>query len=215
MKGWLLVALAGVAACEQPLIPDRAGVYSFADTAIIGTDTTVFLFHWPTGRLPVRFWADPRGNMRFLVRRAVGAWESQFLYGEFAGGLVGDSGGADVIVRWADSVPPDVPPDTSHVFACSGVTRYSLDSASSALDAPMHVELSVNRFTTFTAAQVAACMQRISIHELGHALGIARHSPRTEDIMAPNPTADLPSPFDRHTVEMLYHTPSTVLPAPP
>ena len=65
-----LLAVA-LAACKDPAIPDRAGVYAFADTVIIGVDTSVTLFRWPTNRLPVRFWADPRSNMRFLVERGI------------------------------------------------------------------------------------------------------------------------------------------------
>jgi hypothetical protein len=214
MRAWLGTALLAAAACREPLIPDRSGYYSFADTLPKGTDSAVSIFSWPSGRLPVRYWADPRGNMAFLVQRGIGVWEEQFLYGEFRGTLVADSGAADVIVRWADSVPPDVPPDTSHEFACGGVTVYDTDSAGTALSGPIHMELSVNRFTSYTAAQVQACMRRVAIHELGHTLGMLRHSPNSADIMHASPTADLPSSVDRYTVEVLYHTSPTVAPPP-
>ncbi|HEV8263480.1 MAG TPA: hypothetical protein VGQ06_00910 [Gemmatimonadales bacterium] len=215
----LAVALAagglGVAACTDPTIPGRPGIYSFADTVIIGPDTTVYLFHWPPSRLPVRFWADPRSNMRFLVGRGVAAWEDQVLYGEFRGALVGDSGSADVIVRWSDSVPPDVPPDTgAPVFACGGVTTFTFDSA---LTEPVRVSLSVFN-SGATAGQVQACMRRVATHELGHALGLGfpsgRHSPFNEDIMYPSPLVDYPSRFDRRSVELLYHSQPTVGPPP-
>src|SRR5439155_971013 len=75
----------------------------------------------PRWRPPVRFYAQPTGNLRFLVQHAVDSWAGVFLYGEFRGTLVADSTGADVIVQ-ADSVP-DVPPDPgAPVYACNEVT---------------------------------------------------------------------------------------------
>jgi predicted Zn-dependent protease len=213
------VALLAVAAaaCNDPAIPDRAGVYAFADTSIIGVDTTIYLFHWPATRLPVRFWADPRSNMRFLVARAVQIWEDQFLYGEFRGTLVADSTTADVIVTWPDSVPPDVPPDTAAApNSCGGVTSFAYDTA---LLGPVHVELTVFAFGAATPGQVQSCLRRVAIHEIGHALGLGfpsnRHSSFDEDIMFGSPIVNYPSRFDRRTVEVLYHSTPTVGPPPP
>ncbi|HEY6783931.1 MAG TPA: hypothetical protein VI159_03215, partial [Gemmatimonadales bacterium] len=69
------------------------------------------IFHWPANRLPVRFWADPRGNMNALVQNAIDVWQNQFMYGEFTGVIVSDSAHADVQFTWADSVPPTTAPD--------------------------------------------------------------------------------------------------------
>jgi predicted Zn-dependent protease len=52
------------------------------------------------------------------------------------------------------------------------------------------------------------------IHELGHALGLLQHSPSSFDIMNQNPTVTFPSSRDRNTVEILYHSPATVVPPP-
>jgi len=213
------IVLAGnlaLAACTDPAVPDRAGTYAFADTAIIGVDTTVTLFRWPENRLPVRFWADPRGNMRFLVERAVGVWQDQFLYGELRGVVVSDSTAADVLVSWADSVPPDVPPDTATApNSCAGVTTFDYDSTGFALAGPVHVSLSVLGGSPASPGQVQACMRRVSIHELGHSLGLLRHSLFDEDIMYGSPIVDYPSRFDRRSVEVLYHSTPTVQPPPP
>jgi len=205
-----------LAACTDPAVPDRAGTYAFADTAIIGVDTTVTLFRWPENRLPVRFWADPRSNMRFLVERAVGVWQDQFLYGELRGVVVSDSTAADVLVSWADSVPPDVPPDTATApNSCAGVTTFDYDSTGFALAGPVHVSLSVLGGSPASPGQVQACMRRVSIHELGHSLGLLRHSLFDEDIMYGSPIVDYPSRFDRRSVELLYHSTPTVQPPPP
>jgi len=208
--GWGVLGFALVAACE-PTAPTRTCTgctYAFADT--IPPDTTL-VFHWPAVRLPVRYWADPRGAMPVLVAGGIAAWEGQFLYGEFTGVRVVDSTRADVIVRWEATPPPDVPPDPgAAVDACAGQTTNPAvvfrDSSASVL----HVTLGVK--PGFTVAQVAACLRRIAIHELGHSLGLLRHSPSPFDMMNAVPLVAFPSATDRRTVEVLYHTPATVSP---
>jgi predicted Zn-dependent protease len=214
LRAIVLFGIAVSVACKDPTLPDRTFANSFADTIIVGTDTTIDLFRWPAHRLPVRFWADPRSNMAALVSRAVGIWEAQFLYGEFRGELVGDSARADVIVAWTDSVPPDVPPDTTPPNSCSGNTLFDFDSTGTALSGPIHVSLKVLA-TSATDERVQGCMRRIAIHEIGHSLGLLRHSAVPEDIMSGSPQNNLPSRFDRRTVELLYHSVPTIGPPPP
>ena len=207
MKRPLVLVLVLLAACGEPAAPVRSGGYAFD----FGGD----VFHWPGGRLPVRYYADSRGAMRALVDRALRVWEDQFLYGEFRTVLVVDSADADVMVVWADSVPPDVPPDAGPpVFACNGLTAFSLDTSGTALDRPVRAEIGINLGTLFTAAQVAACVRRVTIHELGHTLGILQESPGANDVMNTSVPVDQPSDRDRRTVEVLYHTVPTISPPP-
>lgn len=196
--------LAAATACSDITPPRRAGVYPFDDPS------TGDVFHWPVYRLPVRHYADPRGAMRTLVVEALRVWEAQFLYGEFRGVVVADSGAADVIVAWADSVPPQVAPDTTGaVGACGGVTSFVVDSTDT-IESPIRVQIGVN--AGYTPAQVAACLPRVTRHEVGHALGVLRHSPAPFDLMYGTPAVDTPSPRDQATVEVLYHTPATIFP---
>jgi predicted Zn-dependent protease len=98
------------------------------------------------------------------------------------------------------------------VDACAGSTTNPtavfVDSSANVL----HVTLVPK--AGFADSVVAACLRRVAIHELGHALGLLKHSPSTFDIMNATPTVTVPSVTDRSTVEVLYHTTATVLPPP-
>ena len=219
MKRALVLVLLLVG-CSEILSPSRTPRY-LSDLA---GDT----FRWPSDRLPVRYFADPRGTMPELVNRSLQVWEAQFLYGEFTATLVTDSSAADVIVVWQDSVPPDVPPDTAGAAgACDGFTHYVIDTtvASSGtksptagveppltMTEPFHVYLRVR--PGFTEAQVAACMPRVAAHEMGHTIGILTHSPANTDLMWGTPTTDTPTNRDRNTAQVLYHTAPTIAPPP-
>ena len=204
-----LVVLAAAAACE-PTIPVRgcAGcLYDFADTL------TGDIFHWPASRQPVRFYADPRGAMPGLVMLGITAWEEQFLYGEFRGTVVADSSQADVIVSWSGGVPPDVPPDPgTPQDACAGETTNPAAVFADSSANVLHVMLFPK--AGFSDAAVAACLRRVVIHELGHSLGLLKHSASSFDIMNATPTVTAPSAIDRNTIEVLYHTRATVVPPP-
>ncbi|MGE5801488.1 MAG: matrixin family metalloprotease [Gemmatimonadota bacterium] len=214
----LLLALG----CSEILVPSRTPRYL--------SDLAGEVFRWPSDRLPVRYFADTRGNMPDLVRTSLHVWEAQFLYGEFAGTLVGDSTAADVIVVWEDSIPPEVPPDTAGALgACDGLTQFTVDSTAAmspsdtagtnaggepplAMTGPIRVHLRVR--LGYTEAQVAACMPRVAAHELGHTLGILTHSPATTDLMYGTPPTAIPTHRDRNTAQVLYHTTPTIGPPP-
>ena len=209
MKRRLIIGAALLVACSEPTAPGRTAWYGF--------DFTGDVFRWPESRVPVRYYADTRSNMRDLVERAIGAWENQVLYGEFSGEMVNDSTVADVIVTWFDSVPPNVPPPPDNgppVFACDGVTTLQLDNAGTALAEPIHTQIRITTAQVYTAAQVAACLRRVTIHELGHTLGLLQESPAQEDIMYSTVQVSAPSARDRQTVQVLYHTAPTIAPAP-
>lgn len=208
-RAWWCVAL--LAACTEPTVPLRFDIYGF--------DSGGDVFHWPADRLPVRFYAQPTGNLPSLVQHAIDAWEGAFLYGEFTGMLVGDSTAADVIVH-ADSAPAVAPDQGAPVPACEGNVHspgsppgtITWDPLTKVIDGPLQLDLSV--LGVYSTGQLAACLRRTTIHEVGHGLGLFQHSSDPGDIMYEPPQVDLPSQRDHRTIEVLYHTPPTVLPAP-
>jgi len=204
----LLALVLVVAACTPPDAPSHAGGYAFDSDG----NGQGYIFHWPGDRLPVRFWVDPRGDLRALVQRGIDVWQDQFVYGEFTGTVVSDSSHADVIVTWADSVPPSVPPDSGPpVRACGGLTQ--TDSlVGNRIQGAFHSSITI-LIGGATPGQVEACVARTVIHELGHDLGILNDdAPDSTDIMYFTPYASVPSAADRATVQVLYHTTPNLLP---
>ena len=199
-----LVLVAGCSDINPP--PDHTPAYPF--------DISGDVFHWPVNRLPVRYFADTRGATRAYVERAIGLWESQFLYGEFRGELADDSTAADVIVVWETTVPPDVPPDPGPpVKACGGRTELTFDGSGTALAGPLHTYLDILA-GSYTPAQLAACMQRTVVHELGHTMGLPHAPDSVVAIMNVTPLLPAPNDNDRRTVEYLYHVTPTIAPPP-
>ena len=117
------------------------------------------------------FWFHSGGHPIRLVSRAVDLWARQLLYGELTVAMVADSNRADVIVRWADSVPPAATPDPGPpVKACGGVTQGVLDATGQAFEGPFHTEISILTGTVFTP--YAAAMRATSAAATG--FGAAR-----------------------------------------
>lgn len=210
MRRWLPLWLIAVAACESAVAPRRLNLYSYADT--VGAQRIVF--HWPGAYLPVRYYPYAHGTLPQLVRDGLARWEAQFLYGEFRAVIVTDSTQADVIVAFLGAAPPPAEPDTvGAVVACQGRTDPIVAGAT--LERPIRVSLSV--FSGFTPGQVAACIERVTLHELGHTLGLFNQSHAgadATDLMNAFPRVYEPGARDRATVEVLYHTVPTVSPAP-
>lgn len=198
----LVVLAAG--ACDDAAAPGRQAGYDFdlLETGLV--------FRWNADRLPVRYWvAGDAGVVADFVREGLRVWERQFLYGEFRGIVITDSARADVIVRVTPGTPPGGTPtaDPPVIGACDGVTSFDLDDRD-ALLGPFEVRVAWD--DRYADSDVVSCLERVTIHEIGHTLGLFAHSSSELDLMHPNPRVRAPSPGDRATAEVLYHTAPTI-----
>lgn len=203
------VILAGVlvctAACDEAAAPGRQAGYDFD---LLGTG---LVFHWSSDRLPVRYWvAGDAGVVADFVQAGLQLWERQFLYGEFRGVVVADSALADVRVRVTPGTPPagTSSADAPVIGACDGVTSFDLDDAD-ALQGPFEVRVGWD--ARYSDGDIVNCLERVTIHEVGHTLGLFAHSSSEMDLMNPTPRVRAPSPDDRATAEILYHTAPTII----
>src|SRR5207302_10671574 len=102
-----------------------------------------------------------------------------------------DSNAADVIVQWEATPPPDVPPDTgAAVDACAGSTTNPSVVFRDSSARVLHVTLGA-KGGAFSDAQVAACLRRVAIHELGQRLGLLKHCPSRFEILDAVPACGL------------------------
>ena len=196
-------AVAAIAlACGDIGSPSRLDHYEWRFTS--GPDT--ISFHWPRGT-QVRFWAEDTFNLPAHTQTAIDNWKRALLYREFDGEVVADSSVADVIVT------AGFPPGGGGILIgrapeCEALTDIELDVDTRSLTLPMHVYVA-RRFDP-ALPETQRCFELVMTHEVGHALGIFRHSPDPADIMFFAPTVQEPSVRDRQTAEILHHAPVTV-----
>jgi predicted Zn-dependent protease len=167
-------------------------------------------FHWRTGDLPVRYWAEDSLNLPSHVQQGIAQWEAVFLYGEFKGTLVSDSSSADVIVRVG--IAPKGGFSITRLAGmapeCQGATDVELAPAGNQILRPIRIYVDP-RFAP-GAPGIDECMALTTTHEIGHTLGIFAHSPDPQDIMYSDPIISIISGRDRSTAELAYHTPPTL-----
>lgn len=194
-----LVALA----CGEIGAPTRSDHYEWRFTN--GPDT--ISYHWPRAAHPVRFWVADTFNLPAHTQTAIANWERALLYRDFAGELVADSNAADVIVK------AGFPPGGGGILIgrapeCEALTDIDLDFVARNITLPMHIYVA-RRFDP-DLPETQRCFELVMTHEVGHAMGIFRHSTDPDDIMYFAPTVQQPSLRDRQTAEILHQSRVTV-----
>lgn len=212
----LTLLLPVTSACDTPVLPPlpAANVYPFQLPT-----TPPLTLRWPSGATVRVFIVDGGAAGASLLRSSfeagAAAWNQHALTDEYRLAFTDDLRDADVLLAWSDA-PLPVDTDGCERAPGRGVTtfcvdgdrlhRYPLTSG-----APGSVRMLVT-----IAAQLAASpdITRASVaHELGHVLGVVRHSDEPTDLLwHGDPGRATPSARDVATVRALYRTTADVLP---
>lgn len=223
---WSAAALVvAAAACGDIAAPIRNDFYEWRLVVpkVSGSGEDSLTFHWPASRIPVRIWVEDAASLPQTVPNGIAAWRTAFLYHEFDATVVSDSGSADVIVR-AGAAPGvqfahQTAPTSGDGFErlrlnsalapeCAGATDLDISDDHTQLRLPVRVYIDPR--SEPDAPGLPECLALTTTHELGHALGIWRHSGVATDLMFSDPGVDAPSDRDLATAEVIYHVPANV-----
>ena len=225
VRGWqgalgraaLALVLGGLAACDSPTIPAETQAYDFT----FATDPPIVL-RWPVGatiRVYVSGGQEPEraALLRAAFREAAAQWEEAVLFREFRFAEAARVEEADVVVFWSgEPIPVDTagcPPEGGSARA---LTWSCPDDHGGRLRPfPVNGEPTRVRMMVYLNRGEAgdpAAVRRLMLHELGHVLGIGRHSPNVDDVMAAHAPADRLTAADRATIQVLYHVAPDMVP---
>ncbi|HEX9728337.1 MAG TPA: matrixin family metalloprotease [Gemmatimonadales bacterium] len=200
------------AACSEATLPVRPDPYGFSIDCgrdgvgcAAGAGDIRLIFRWPRRSLPVRIWAET-ADLRVHAANGIRTWMDAGLYSEFAGGLVGDSLFADVLIRVG--APETIVRVDDAPLDCRGNTPLTITSADTTMALPFHI--TVHPRIGASPADIDGCFTIVVMHELGHALGLFQHSTEPDDLMYFSPRVSVLSPRDRATFNTLYHIEPTV-----
>ncbi|HSJ10278.1 MAG TPA: hypothetical protein VK928_10200 [Longimicrobiales bacterium] len=222
MKRLMLAAAAALVACEGPTIPPRV-------------DSEIYPFHlatsppsvlrWPSGTAIRVFVAGGSGERATILQEAFAAgasvWNASARYGEYKLVQATSLRDADVVLRWSDDIAP-VDLGACEPEISRAVTTFCLrdDDAKRLHVYPLTgadagAPSSVRMIVTILSSEATRTDRgrRLVVHELGHVLGIARHSPDAGDLMFGGElTRSTLSRRDAATIGVLYHTQPAVTP---
>jgi predicted Zn-dependent protease len=218
---WLL-PLTLLPACDPVTVPAREPTEVFDFRLVAGTDSLVL--RWPN-RSEIRVFLQPSSDrtadllMEAAFRHAATAWEDISLYGDFDFTQVRMVEAADVVVTWSGvNLPVEIsecPPGGSNAFTtfCLTAERDRLKPfplrGTNAMPSSVRFLVTIRMGESTNRSRVFALLT----HELGHVLGIARHSPNQADLMFTEPAGrDVPNARDRATLHVLYQTRADIRP---
>jgi len=225
--GVAVLGLAVVAgACSSPVEPVDEGGSEGAiayDFTLPRADLTVY--RWPSGstvRLLVAGGGDAE-RARLLADALAGAiaeWESALGEGVVRFAVTDRVEAADVVVRWSDApAPVDLRVCEPAVRGSAATTFCPAPDGRGLLRFPAvggaGGESAVRMVVTVLASEARGerRVRQLIAHELGHVLGIGRHSPDPSDLMWEGALTRVgPSPADLATVQRLYETEPDLVP---
>ena len=216
--GLAALALAAATACSDASSPGSGDFYEWRliVAAPGGAGDDSLTFHWPQNRLPVRIWVEDAADLPGHVTAGLAAWRRGLQQTQFAGAVVGDSASADVIVRAGGGPGAQFARVRLHSALapqCSGATDLDITPDHTQLRLP--VRIYVDPRTDPNAPGLEECLALTTTHELGHALGIWRHSDSASDIMFADPSVSMPSDRDLQTAQQAYRqSPNVTLATP-
>lgn len=225
--------VAVVAGCESPTVTGRqacegergADTERGAGCAYAFAPTEGPVVHWPLGSTIRVFVAGDAAEGKDVLRQAfeagARAWNDAVLLGEYRLVPASAAEQADIVLAWSQTQLPVDTDGCRPTLRGAGVTTFCVSSEDSTrlhtfpLRAAGAAESRVRMVMLIrnALAEEPARARQITAHELGHALGILTHSGHPRDLMFYGPLdADSPSPADRQTVQLLYHTRPDVSP---
>lgn len=220
MKKLVLVLCAFAAACDSPTVPERflRDVYDFR--LIMPTDTQTL--RWPSGAV-VRVFvvSDPDATRNQYLRDGVAygmqVWNTAALYGEVQLVQTDRVDDADIVVQYTPAVSPvdlsGCPPGGGPAYTTFCLTTDEEHLSVFPLNSGGTGQVKFVVTVRATAATDAVNVRRLVSHELGHAIGLVQHSPKQTDLMYGGTlNRDAPSPADRATLQVLYHTSPDITP---
>jgi len=225
--GVAVLGLAVVAgACSSPVEPVDEGGSEGAiayDFTLPRADLPVY--RWPSGstvRLLVAGGGDAE-RARLLADALAGAiaeWESALGEGVVRFAVTDRVEAADVVVRWSDApAPVDLRVCEPAVRGSAATTFCPAPDGRGLLRFPAvggaGGESAVRMVVTVLASEARGerRVRQLIAHELGHVLGIGRHSPDPSDLMWEGALTRVgPSPADLATVQRLYETEPDLVP---
>jgi hypothetical protein len=221
LRAWMLMSAVLFGACDSPTVPERllTEVYDYR----LLFDPQPLVLRWPVGST-VRVYAEPHPDaahnnaLQAALENGIAVWNAAALYNEFKLEQTRDLTQADAVLIYSTLLQPvdvgNCSPGgglayTTFCLEFTDPLRLSVFPIRNGGGGKVKFLVTVRTQATLDPESV----KRLVAHELGHVLGIAQHSKRPTDLLYPGPiTRSEPSPADRATLQVLYHTRADINP---
>ena len=209
-----------LSACDAPIIPLEPGPYNFRLSLPVGSVREDLTFHWDLGET-VGVFIPPgaeafmgRPSLRAALARAADTWGSAAVFSEVRLQETSNIAQARVILRWTDSdgvlgLPagcsgPVTGATATQLCITEDLVRLQTWPRLDGGDSRALMRVLLNNQAVLDQETV----DRLVAHEMGHALGILRHSGNAGDLMWGGllSSAEV-SQRDQVTLRALYQTP--------